>query len=34
MATADINFHLLEAIAPAALRSAMVAKRVKANTAA
>jgi transcriptional regulator with XRE-family HTH domain len=34
MATVDINFNLLEAIAPASLRSSMVAKRVKANTSA
>lgn len=34
MATVDINFNLLEAIAPASLRSTIVAKRVKANSAA
>jgi transcriptional regulator with XRE-family HTH domain len=34
MATVDINFNLLEAIAPASLRSSMVAKRVKTNSSA
>ncbi|MBC8437278.1 MAG: helix-turn-helix transcriptional regulator [Planctomycetes bacterium] len=34
MATVDINFNLLEAIAPASLRSTIVAKRVKANSIA
>jgi len=34
MATVDINFNLLEAIAPASLRSTIVAKRVKANSSA
>ena len=34
MATVDINFNLLEAIAPASLRSTIVAKRVKANSLA
>ena len=34
MATVDINFNLLEAIAPASLRSSLVAKRVKANSSA
>lgn len=34
MATADININLLEAIAPASLRSAMVAKRMKVDTSA
>ena len=34
MATVDINFSLLEAIAPASLRSTIVAKRVKANSSA
>jgi transcriptional regulator with XRE-family HTH domain len=34
MATVDINFNLLEAIAPASLRSSLVANRVQANASA
>ena len=34
MATVDINYNLLEAIAPASLRSSLVANRVRANASA